>query len=313
MAPMALPFPHIRPWIFATKPVHVGGLTLGPFALRWYALGYIVGILLGWRYALGLARNVRLWGERGPPADGPQIDDLILWLTLGVILGGRIGYIVFYMLPLARARATLAADPFEVLRLWHGGMSFHGGFLGVAIAAVWFARTQKIDLLRLGDLIAPCAPIGIALVRVANFVNGELWGRVTSVPWGVVFCGPTLETYANGVCVAGEAPRHPSQLYEAGLEGVMLFLILRLATHRAGWLARPGAVTGLFVLVYGLSRIALENVRMPDEGFQNLPLGLTMGMMLSAPMVAVGAALIWRAHRPAPGPSASARPSDEPS
>ena len=293
---MALPFPNIRPEIFTLPPVHVGGLTLGPFALRWYALGYITGIVLGWRYALGLIRNTKLWGERGPPASALQIDDLILWLTLGIILGGRVGYILFYMLPLAQAREALAADPFEVFRLWHGGMSFHGGFLGVAIAIVLFARAQKIDLLRLGDMVAPCAPIGIALVRVANFINGELWGRVTHVPWAIVFCSPNIATY-NGLCVAGPDPRHPSQLYEAGLEGVVMFIILRWATHRAGWLQKPGAATGLFVLVYGLSRIALENVRMPDAGFQHLPLGLTMGMMLSAPMVIVGATLIWRALR----------------
>ena len=304
---MALPFPNIRPEIFTLPPVHVGRLTLGPFALRWYALGYITGIVLGWRYALGLIRNARLWGERGPPASALQIDDLILWLTLGIILGGRIGYILFYMLPLAKAREALAVDPFEVFRLWHGGMSFHGGFLGVTVAIVLFARAQKIDLLRLSDMVAPCAPIGIALVRVANFINGELWGRVTHVPWAIKFCSPNIATYANGVCVAGEEPRHPSQLYEAGLEGVVMFFILRWATHRAGWLQKSGATSGLFVLVYGLSRIALENVRMPDEGFQHLPLGLTMGMMLSAPMVIVGAALIWRAMRASP-----ARPADEP-
>ena len=304
---MALPFPNIRPEIFTLPSVHVGDLTLGPFALRWYALGYITGIVLGWRYALGLIRNAKLWGERGPPASALQIDDLILWLTLGIILGGRIGYVVFYMLPLAQARAALAADPFEVFRLWHGGMSFHGGFLGVAVAIVLFARAQKIDLLRLSDMVAPCAPIGIALVRVANFINGELWGRVTHVPWAIVFCSPNIATYANGVCVAGQEPRHPSQLYEAGLEGVVMFLILRWATHRAGWLQKSGATSGLFALVYGLARIALENVRMPDDGFQHLPFGLTMGMMLSAPMVSVGAVLIRRALRPA-----ADRPADEP-
>ncbi len=304
---MALPFPNIRPEIFTLPSVHVGALTLGPFAVRWYALAYISGILLGWRYALGLLRNAKLWGGRTPAATALQIDDLILWLTIGIIVGGRIGYIVFYTLPLAAGRAMLAADPFEVIRLWHGGMSFHGGFLGVVVAVVLFARSQRIDLLGLGDIVASCTPIGIALVRVANFVNGELWGRVTHVPWGMVFCSRNIATYANGDCVAGYDPRHPSQLYEAGLEGVALFLLLRLATHRFGWLQKRGAVSGAFLLLYGLSRIALENVRMPDEGFQHLPFGLTMGMLLSAPMVVIGAGLAWRALR-APVPLAAHEP-----
>ena len=303
---MTLSFPDIRPEIFTLPSVHLGGLTLGPFALRWYALAYISGILLAWRYGLGLIRNPKLWGGATPAATALQIDDLILWLTLGIIAGGRIGYIVFYELPLEAARAALAADPFEVFRLWHGGMSFHGGFIGVVVAVVWFARSQKIDLLRLGDIVAPCAPIGLALGRIANFINGELWGRPTTAPWGMEFCGPHIATFANGDCVAGHVARHPSQLYEAGLEGVALFLLLRLATHRFGWLQKRGATSGAFLVLYGLSRIALENVRMPDEGFQNLPLGLTMGMMLSAPMAAIGAALMWRALRLAQTPHESA-------
>jgi len=299
---MALPFPNIRPEIFTLPPVHLGGLTLGPFSVRWYALGYITGILVGWRYALRLIRHPTIWGDRGPPATPIQVDDLILWLTLGIILGGRLGYILFYTLPLASGREMLAADPWEVVRLWHGGMSFHGGFIGFAIALLIFARVNRLDLLRLADLVAPCAPIGIALVRVANFINGELWGRVTHVPWGMVFCGPYIAKDAYGDCVAGPDPRHPSQLYEAALEGVLMFVVLRWATHRAGWFRRPGATTGLFMCGYALSRIALENVRMPDAGFQNLPLGLTMGMMLSAPMLMIGGWLIWRAHhQPAGG------------
>ena len=292
---MALPFPPIRPEIFTLPSVHLGGLTLGPFSLRWYALAYIAGILLAWRYGAGLLKNPKLWGERTPPATALQIDDLILWLTLGIILGGRIGYVLFYMLPLAAERAALAVDPWEVFKIWHGGMSFHGGFLGVALAVVLFARSQRLDLLGLGDLVAPCAPIGLALGRIANFINGELWGRETRLPWGVEFCGDNIATFPNGDCVAGHVARHPSQLYEATLEGVAVFLILRLATHRYGWLEKRGATTGLFLMLYGLARIALENVRMPDAGFQSLPLGLTIGMMLSGPMVIVGGALLWRA------------------
>ncbi len=213
-------------------------------------------------------------GAAGRPAATPlQIDDLILWVTMGVILGGRIGYMLFYMMPLADARAALAADPLEIIRVWHGGMSFHGGAIGVSIAVLLFSRAQKIPLLGLADIVAACAPIGLMFGRIANFINGELWGRVTTVPWGVVFCSPHIATDASGACVAGYAPRHPSQLYEATLEGLVLFLILRLATHRFGWLQRRGAVTGLFLVCYGAFRISLENVRMPDAGFQHLPAG----------------------------------------
>ena len=305
---MAIAFPNLRPDIFTIPALHVGSVTLGPFPIRWYAMAYIAGILLGWRYAVGLVRNVRLWGGQAPTATPLQIDDLILWVTMGVILGGRIGYILFYMLPLADGRAALAADPVEIIRVWHGGMSFHGGAIGVAIAILLFARRQKIPLFGLADIVAACVPIGLLFGRIANFINGELWGRVTTAPWGVVFCSPHIATDAAGNCIAGYAPRHPSQLYEAALEGLVLFLILRLATHRLGWLRKRGAVTGLFLVCYGVFRISLENVRMPDAGFQHLPLGLTMGMMLSTPMVMAGAWLIWRglktpaaaeAHEPA--------------
>ncbi len=301
---MALSFPNIRPDIFTIPALHVGQFNLGPFPLRWYALAYIAGILLGWRYALGLVNNARLWRGKPPPATALQIDDLILWLTLGIIVGGRIGYILFYMLPLAAGRETLATDPLEALRVWHGGMSFHGGMIGVALAIIGYARAQRLPLLSLADVVAACTPIGLFFGRIANFINGELWGRTTTVPWGMIFCGPHIATAADGSCVAGPLPRHPSQLYEAGLEGLVLFLILRLATHRGGWLARRGAVTGLFLVFYGAFRIALENVRMPDAGLQNLPYGLTVGMMLSAPMLLGGAYLLWRARSaPADAPA----------
>ena len=291
---MALPFPNIGRNLVTIPALHLGKFTLGPFPLRWYALAYIAGILAAWRYILNLIANTKLW--RGPPpADTAQIDDLVLWATLGVIVGGRVGYVLFYMLPLADARAQLAADPLTVLRVWEGGMSFHGGMLGVSLAIVAFALKRRLSLFSLADLVAPAVPIGLFFGRIANFINGELWGRETNVPWGMVFCGPTIPTDANGACVAGEIARHPSQLYEAGLEGIVLFLILRLATHRLHWLQRPGAVAGLFFFFYGAFRIATENVRMPDVGLQNLPFGLTMGMMLSAPMVLFGAWLIWRA------------------
>jgi len=249
---------------------------IGPFAIRWYALAYVAAILLAWRYVVGMIRDRRLWIYRPPPATADQIDDLILWLTAGVIIGGRLGDVLFYRTEL------IWTDPIEILKTWHGGMSFHGGAIGVLIAGLIFARIKKIDPLRLGDLIVAAEPIGGFLVRLANFVNGELWGRPTTLPWGMVF--------PDG----GLVPRHPSQLYEAALEGVALFLLLRWATHRKTWLNRRGVVIGLFLTGYGLIRISLENVREPDSWMPHFPLGLTMGMMLSAPMVLIGAWLIWR-------------------
>jgi phosphatidylglycerol:prolipoprotein diacylglycerol transferase len=264
-----VPFPHIDPVL-----VHIG-----PFAIRWYALAYIATILLGWRYAVGLVRNSRLWTHRPPPTDGEKIDDLILWLTAGVILGGRLGHVVFY------TPAMIWTDPVEILKVWHGGMSFHGGALGVVIAGYAFARRNHIDPLRLGDVIVAAEPIGGFFVRIANFINGELWGRPTHLPWGMVF--------PDG----GPMPRHPSQLYEAALEGIVLFLVLRWATHGAKLLNRRGVVLGLFLTGYGVIRIALENVREPDSYMPHFPLGLTMGMMLSAPMLLIGLFLIWRGLR----------------
>jgi len=273
-----VPFPDFDPVL----------LQIGPFAIRWYALAYVAGILLGWRYATGLVKNARLWGRQAPPATIPQIDDLVLWVTLGVILGGRIGYVLFY------SPQLIATDPLEILKVWHGGMSFHGGLLGVTLALVGFARLNKVDLLRLADLVAPCVPIGLFFGRIANFINGELWGRVTTAPWGVIFPA------------GGPQPRHPSQLYEAALEGLALFIILRIATHRAMWLHRRGAVAGLFLLGYAIFRMSLENVRQPDAGLDNFPLGLTMGIILSAPMALAGLYLIWRGLREAPVPAAEA-------
>jgi phosphatidylglycerol:prolipoprotein diacylglycerol transferase len=274
-----VPFPKFDPVL----------LHLGPISIRWYALAYIAGILLGWRYCIALIRNQRLWAPVAPPATPAQVDDLILWITLGVIAGGRIGYIVFY------GRGQFDQDPMEMLRLWHGGMSFHGGFLGVTAAIVVFALLNRIDMVRLGDLVAPCVPIGLFFGRIANFINGELWGRPTRMPWGIVF--PTAPD---------SLPRHPSQLYEAGLEGLVLFLILRWATHGAKWLPRKGALLGLFIMFYGLFRIGLETVRNPDLNMPSFPFGLTMGMILSIPMALVGLAIVtWALRAPAPNPEAA--------
>ncbi len=265
-----MPFPHFNPVL----------LQLGPFALRWYALAYMAGILLGWRYGVALVRNLKLWRGGAPTLDDRQVDDLVVFVAVGIVAGGRLGSILFYN------TSVLWTDPLEALRVWHGGMSFHGGLIGVAIGLMLFARLNHVNVLRLGDLTAPCVPIGLFFGRLANFINGELWGRPTTLPWGIIF--PR----------AGPEPRHPSQLYEAGLEGIALFLILRWATHGRKLLPRRGMICGLFLTFYGLFRIALENVREPDRDMPHFPFGLTMGIMLSVPMVAAGLALIAYARRP---------------
>ncbi len=266
-----MPFPHFDPVL----------LHIGPFALRWYALAYMAGILLGWRYGVLLVRNTRIWRGMTPTLTAHQIDDLVVYVAVGVVAGGRLGSILFYN------TSVLWTDPLEVFKAWHGGMSFHGGLIGVSIGLMLFARLNKVDVLRLGDLTAPCVPIGLFFGRIANFINGELWGRPTHLPWGIIF--PR----------AGDEPRHPSQLYEAGLEGLTLFFILWLATHVMKLLPRRGMITGLFLTFYGLFRIALENVREPDRDMPHFPFGLTMGIMLSIPMVLIGVGLILSALRPA--------------
>ena len=278
-----MPFPEFDPVLFS----------IGPLDIRWYALAYVAGIVLGWWYANRLARNNAIWQPRKPPVTPLQLDDLVLWITLGIILGGRFGYALFYK-PSLYAQVVSGPDNFALFRLWDGGMSFHGGLIGVTLAIVWFARRNKVPLLSLGDLVAPVVPLGLFFGRIANFINGELWGRPTDAPWGMVFCNDTiLDLY--GQCPAGLVPRHPSQLYEAALEGIVLAVILWLAVFKGRLLAKPGYVTGLFLFGYGLARASLETVRQPDFGMENLPLGLTMGMMLSIPMMIIGAWLIWRA------------------
>jgi phosphatidylglycerol:prolipoprotein diacylglycerol transferase len=281
-----VPFPDIEPVWFS----------IGPLDIRWYALAYVAGIVLGWWYASRLTRDNAVWQPAKPPMTTVQLDDLVLWITLGIILGGRFGYALFYK-PMLYANLFTGADWGERLglfRLWDGGMSFHGGLIGVSLAIVFFARRNRIRLLSVGDLIAPVVPIGLFFGRIANFINGELWGRPTDAPWGMVFCNRTIET-TYGFCPAGDVARHPSQLYEAGLEGIALAAILWLAVYKWRLLTKPGYVTGIFLFGYGLVRASLENVRQPDFGLENLPLGLTMGMMLSIPMMLVGAWLVWRA------------------
>jgi phosphatidylglycerol:prolipoprotein diacylglycerol transferase len=267
---LVLPFP-------AFDPI---AISIGPFAIRWYALAYVAGILLAWWLARRIAANQALWGAHSPirPLD---VDDVIAWCALGIVAGGRLGYVLFYGL------GYFAAHPLEIFVLWRGGMSFHGGFLGTVLALLLFARSRGIPMLSMLDLAAIVTPIGIFLGRIANFINGELWGRPADVPWAVVFPN------------AGTEPRHPSQLYEAGLEGVFLFTILLIAS-RVGALRRPGTIGGLFVAGYGLARIASEQFREPDAHIGFLAGGLTMGMLLSLPMVLAGAIAIVRAWRMPP-------------
>jgi phosphatidylglycerol:prolipoprotein diacylglycerol transferase len=257
-----IPFPAINPIL----------ISIGPLAVRWYALAYIVGILAGWFYARALIASERRWG--GPaPFSVLDFDDFIVWITLGIIVGGRTGYVLFYNF------AHFAAHPIEILQLWSGGMSFHGGVAGCVVAIVLFALHRHIPMLSLADVIAAVAPIGLFLGRIANFINGELWGRPTDVPWAMVFP------------FGGPIPRHPSQLYEAGLEGVLLFIVLAVLV-RAGALKRPGLVTGAFALGYGVARIVGELFREPDAQLGFLWQGLTMGMLLSIPLLLGGIALL---------------------
>jgi len=257
--------------------------SIGWFVIRWYALAYIGGIVLGWIYARSLVKKERLWG--GPaPITLVQLDDFILWVTLGIIVGGRTGYVLFYN------PAFFVQHPAEIFQLWNGGMSFHGGFLGCVAAVMLFARKNDISILSLGDITTAVGPIGLFLGRLANFINSELWGRTadSSVPWAMVF--------PNG----GPLPRHPSQLYEAGLEGILLFAILAVMV-RMGALKRPGLILGSFIAIYGLARITAEFFREPDPQLGFLWGGLTMGMLLSVPMIIVGAILItmaWRREAP---------------
>jgi len=273
MPVFVIPFP-------AFDPVLV---SIGPFAIRWYALAYIVGILGGWLYARAIVGSPALWGG-SPPLKVVDIDDFILWVTLGIIVGGRLGYVLFYN------PGYFLQNPAEIVQLWKGGMSFHGGFFGCVLAVVLFARHRGIPILSLGDVACAVGTIGVFLGRIANFINAELWGRPTDVPWGMVFPG------------AGPLPRHPSQLYEAALEGVLLFVVLALLV-RGGALKRPGMITGTFAIGYGIARLFCELFREPDPQLGFLWGGLTMGMLLSLPLILAGILFVMAARRAEPARS----------
>jgi len=245
----------------------------GPFTIRWYALSYIFGILLAWRYTRALAAR----GDS--PLTPAMLDDFVTWAVLGIVLGGRIGYVLFYQ------PVFYTENPAEIFAVWRGGMSFHGGLIGIILAMALFARRRGLRFFHLTDAIATATPIGLFLGRLANFVNGELFGRPSNVPWAMVF--------PNG----GPLPRHPSQLYEAALEGLLLFAVLATAAWRYRSLRRPGMESGLFLIGYALCRIAVEFFREPDTQLGFLIGGATMGQLLSLPMLAFGIALIWHAAR----------------
>jgi phosphatidylglycerol:prolipoprotein diacylglycerol transferase len=254
--------------------LHPVALDLGILQIRWYSLAYLVGILIGWWYLL------KLIARPGAPLARRHADDMVFYATLGIILGGRLGYVLFY-----RPDYYLA-NPAEIVQLWDGGMSFHGGVIGTSLGILWMARKNGLNWLRVHDYVACCVPFGLFFGRIANFVNGELWGRgPTDVPWAMVF--PT----------GGDVARHPSQLYEAGLEGLLLFLILWFLFWKTDARYKPGLLVGAFLLGYGVSRFVVEFFRQPDPGLENLSWGLSMGQTLTLPMILGGVYLIVTASR----------------
>lgn len=289
-----IPFPNIAPEIFT---IHLFGQD---FSLRWYALAYLVGLLAGWWIIVQLMKRPALWGGSAPMAPG-KVEELLTWVIVGVILGGRLGFVLFYDL------GFYLANPAQIIRVDQGGMSFHGGFLGVVLASWVFCRKNGIPALRLADALAVATPVGLGLGRVANFINAELWGRPTDLPWGVIFPG---EAAQNCPGIEGLCARHPSQLYEAGLEGILLGLIL-LVLVRAGGLKRPGLALGIFVAGYGISRFIVEFFRQADARFitPDNPLGhvlggpvwgITRGQELSLPMILIGLGFVIYALRRPP-------------
>ena len=288
--PDLIPFPGIDPVLFS---VDFFGITL---AVRWYALAYVAGFVAAWAWISRLISNPLLWRDGAPAIAPALLDKLVTWMVFGVILGGRIGFAALYN------PGYYLAQPAAVLRIWEGGMSFHGGLIGIVVAGWLFCRIHKLPVAGVGDVIACAAPIGICLGRIANFVNAELWGRPSDVPWAVVFPGQAAGTcpewWAGEVC-----SRHPSQIYEAGLEGIALFALLAFLALKRGWLRTPGRLTGTFLIGYGLARTALESFREADRQFvtPDNPLGyvvrfgadladagLTIGQLLSLAMIAAG-------------------------
>ena len=301
---VAIPFPEIDPAVFTIPALSMGDFSIGPFPLRWYALSYIVGLLLAWKYADYLIKKNNLWSADNTkcPVTKDDLDDFIFWAMMGVLIGGRLGYIFFYQLPFEPER--IFNDPLMIFKMWEGGMSFHGGLIGVAFAMAYTAHQRGLSLLSLSDLGAATAPIALFLGRIANFINGELYGRQTDVSWGINF--PVFDESnrvwiykdALGRELGSKGPVHPSQLYEAALEGLLLFSIVSFAVWKFKIYRKPGMATGIFLLGYAAARTFVENFREPDAHIGFLPGNLTMGMLLSAPMIIGGLYLINRANKP---------------
>jgi len=282
-----IPFPDISPEIFS---VALGSYT---FALRWYALAYIAGLLLGWQLIVKMLRTPSLWAK-GRPMEPELVESLLTWVILGVIIGGRVGYTIFYQ------PDHFLSEPLQFLKVWEGGMSFHGGLSGVAVAGILFCMKHQISMLPTADLMAAVAPIGLFFGRIANFINAELWGRQTDLPWGVAFPGIAAQSCVGIQTICA---RHPSQLYEAALEGLLLFCVLSFLIWRRGWLNYGGRIAGIFFIGYSIARFFVEFVRQPDAQFVSYgnPLGLalhshgyglTMGQLLTIPMIAIGCMLV---------------------
>ncbi len=289
---LAINFPPISPDIFSVK---VFGQTI---ALRWYALAYVAGILIGAWLIGAMARRPALWANRQPALEPKHAESIVTWMVLAIILGGRLGFVIFYQ------PQYYLAHPSEILRVWQGGMSFHGGFIGVILGLILFSRFHKVSLISLGDCLAAVTPLGILFGRIANFINAELWGRPTELPWGVLFPGELAQACSN---VGQACARHPSQLYEAALEGALLFAVMMWLVWRRGALKAPGRLIGVFFLGYGLARTFIELFRQADEQFitPDNPLGyvlqfgawgLSMGQLLSAPMILIGLIVLLRSR-----------------
>ncbi|HKJ62431.1 MAG TPA: prolipoprotein diacylglyceryl transferase [Hyphomicrobiales bacterium] len=272
MVYMAIPFP-------AIDPVAIG---LGPVHVRWYGLAYLAGLVLGWLYMRRLLGSPALWSNQQPPMKPAQADDFLLWATLGTVIGGRLGFVLLY------EPSTFLHDPLRVFSVWEGGMAFHGGFLGVTLAIILFARVNRIPLLSLGDLAAAVVPFGLFFGRIANFINGEVYGRITDVPWAVVFPAHVLDQGSGHIV----GPRHPTQFYEAFLEGLVLFLVIRYFTHKREALKQPGLCAGVFLSGYALARIFVEFFKEWDYGQFFTTEYFSTGMVYSIPMLIAGGILI---------------------
>ncbi len=274
MFKIAIPFPPISPIAFEISQFSLFDIQIGPLAIRWYAFGYIAGILIAWNILNRLGKNGDIWGKDKAPFNSEIIDDFIFFAIIGILVGGRIGYTLFYA-------PQMLLEPSSILKTWEGGMSFHGGIFGVFCAVLWVNKKYKIGLFNLSDAVALSAPLGIGIVRITNFINQELWGRPTNLPWAFIFDTDPLSL-----------PRHPSQLYEAFFEGFLLFAILYFGVKYFSFLKKSGLVTSIFLIGYSLSRISIENLREPDA---DLIFGLTRGMFYSIPILFLGLIFLYKA------------------